>query len=61
MTNKYSIEEIVYLKTDPEQLPRMVTCIELRKNSVSYQLSCGTQVSYHYDFEISKEKDVKLM
>lgn len=58
---KHSVTDLVYLKTDIQQLPRIVTGITISHNSISYQLNAGTEVSYHYDFEISTEKDVKLM
>lgn len=58
ISNDVSFEDIVYLKTDVEQLPRMVTGIMLRKESVSYELSCGTTTSDHYSFEFTKDKKV---
>lgn len=54
----FDIEDIVYLRTDPEQLERLVTGINLRKSGVMYLLSCGTNDSLHYGFEIAKERDV---
>lgn len=58
--NKFDIGDIVYLKTDKEQLPRVVFCILVFKNEVIYKLCQGTLVSEHYDFEISLEKDVLI-
>lgn len=54
---KYIHEEIVYLKTDPELLPRMVTAYKVSKFDITYELICGTSVSYHYDYEIAKSKE----
>jgi len=55
---EYEIEETVYLTTDKEQLPRIVTGFSLRPfNSVSYYLSHGTQETIHYAFEISPTRD----
>lgn len=54
--NKYNIGETVYLKTDNEQLQRIVTAIKVLPNDIIYYLSCGTQETAHYDFEITKEK-----
>lgn len=55
---EFEIEEIVYLKTDLDQLPRIVSGLSIRKSGViSYELSQGSHTSYHYDFEISKEKN----
>lgn len=50
----FELRQIVYLKTDEEQLPRMVTSVEVACDmSVMYHLACGTQVSTHFGFEIS--------
>lgn len=58
MKLKFEIGEIVYLKTDNEQLERFVTGVNIRVGSISYALTNGTNESWHYDFEISKEIDV---
>lgn len=55
---EFDFGQIVYLKTDPDQLERMVTAISLRPNgAVSYNLSQGMNETYHYAMEISTEKD----
>lgn len=55
--NKFDIGQIVYLKTDEDQLPRIITGLTIRGNNVLvYCLSSGTSESWHYDFEISEEK-----
>lgn len=57
--NKFEIGDIVYLTTDGEQLKRVVTSIFIRPNEqITYELSCGSHASEHYDFEISIEKNV---
>lgn len=56
--SKYNIGDKVYLETDAEQNIRIVTGLNVRKTSVSYNLSCGVYESTHYDFEITTEKDV---
>lgn len=54
--NKYYFGDEVYLKTDPEQMLRMVTSFACHPNGqIIYTLSCGTTTSDHYDFEISPE------
>lgn len=59
--NQFEFKQIVYLKTDREQLPRIVTMMQLDcLGQVSYQLSQGTAVSWHLDFEITTEKDLEL-
>ena len=56
--NKFDIGQIVYLKTDPEQLPRMCTGIKIGRDSILYQLCCGVLDSMHYDIEITLEADI---
>lgn len=53
INNKYDLEQLVYLRTDPEQYPRMVVCISLSLgNIISYSLTCGTEASDHFEEEI---------
>lgn len=54
----FDIGDSVYLKTDPEQCERLVTGVNIRQNGISYALSHLTNESYHYDFEITKERDI---
>lgn len=56
--NKFNIKEEVYLKTDPSQNVRIVTAIQVTDLDYTYQLMCGVETSWHYDFEITKEKNV---
>jgi hypothetical protein len=51
--NKYSIGQEVYLTTDEDQKKRVITAMTVRATGVIYELSCGTQSSSHYDFEMS--------
>ena len=55
---EHKIKDIVYLKTDPEQSRRIVTGYLVRECGVTYILACGTNESYHYDYEMSAEVDV---
>jgi len=56
--NKYDIGQIVYLKTDREQQPRMVLSIMVNKYDLLYELIVGTTTSRHYAFELSETVDV---
>ncbi len=58
--NKFEIGNIVYLKTDNDQLPRIVTSIHLKPNLLVYELSSGGNSSWHYEFEISNEVNVLM-
>lgn len=55
---KHWIADIVYLKTDTNQKERMVTGIRIYPTGIIYELTHCDSVSYHYDFEISIEKNV---
>jgi hypothetical protein len=55
---KYNWGDILYLKTDKDQLPRILTRMQFSKDSTMYELSCGNGSSWHFDFEMSVEKAV---
>ncbi len=55
--NKFDIGDTVYLITDTEELPRIVTALCVRKYDILYELSCGCFTSNHMDYEIKKEKN----
>lgn len=57
INNKFDIKDTVYLITDEDQLPRIVTAINVFPESITYELSCGTTSSGHYEFEMSLTKD----
>lgn len=57
---EYQIGDIVYIKTDREQLPRMVYCYKVYLDSIVYELACGTITSCHYAFELSKEQNILI-
>lgn len=57
--NVFSLKQVVYLKTDKDQSPRLVTAVMVcADGGILYELTCCTGSSKHYDFEISEEKDV---
>lgn len=57
----YKFGQIVYLKTDTNQSPRIITGFSLRPNrSVMYYLGQGNQESVHFSIEISEEKDILI-
>ena len=56
---KFAFSDIVYLKTDTDQTPRQVLQVSASPpNSVQYQLGQGDRASWHYELEISREKDL---
>lgn len=60
LDNKYEIGDTVYLKTDPDQIPRIVFCFMVFRSEVLYKIACGVVESNHYDFELSTEKNVLI-
>ena len=59
ITLKYEFGDIVYLKTDPDQLERMVTRAIISPNGVLYEVTCGTTASTHYEMEMTEHRDIK--
>jgi hypothetical protein len=59
--NKFEIGQEVYLKTDIDQKLRIITAIlVLPGNCYRYELSCGTDCRWFYEFEITSEKNVLM-
>jgi hypothetical protein len=56
--NEYKIGQVVYLKTDNDQIPRIVTRIFVSISELMYELSCGTVHTEHWGFEMLPEKDL---
>lgn len=55
----FKIGEIVYLKTDVRQYERLVVRLQIIKGNVMYRVALGPdEGSWHYDFELSREKDI---
>lgn len=55
---KYNIGDTVYLYTDVEQLPRMITDIiySYMFKKITYMVVCGVYTTEHYEMEISDTK-----
>ena len=59
INNKYNFGDRVYLKTDPEQLERMVTgIIVVSKTHFQYYVSYITNESRHYQCELTDNIDI---
>ena len=56
----YKLGDILYLKTDIQQYPRLVTAIIITKGDILIELSCSTIVSKHYLFEVTEEINVLI-
>lgn len=58
--NKFNLEQTVYLKTDPEQLPHIVTAIRIEKGMITYEVSFMASHATYNDYELSSEKNVLI-
>jgi hypothetical protein len=59
LQNKYELGQMVFLKTDPDQHARQLTQIAIGANgSLRYAVTFGTQETWHYEIEMSDEKNV---
>ena len=58
--NEFDIKQVVYLKTDIEQKPRIVTGLLVSETSIVYELSCGEDSCNSFHFEISDVKDILI-
>lgn len=58
--NKFELGQCVYLKTDPEQRERMVIQIAVGGNNdnIRYCIISGTADTWHYDIELTVEKNI---
>lgn len=56
---EFEFEDIVFLKTDPEQLERMITSLTVDMNGFLYTVACGDTESSHFECEITK--DIKVI
>jgi hypothetical protein len=57
---KFSIGSIVYIKTDVEQRPGIVTGISVRPGHLAYVVTSHDESAVFYDIELSSEKNVSI-
>ena len=56
---KYDIGDVVFLITDPDQHPRIITSISVRpQNNIVYEMACGGNSTDHYDLEFTYDRDI---
>jgi hypothetical protein len=61
ISNAFTFGQVVYLRTDTEQLPRLVIRIQILPSmGLMYCLSQGTEESWHYEIEITADRDPVL-
>lgn len=60
MIIKYQIDDVLYLRTDPERIPRLCTGYTVRRADISYELASGTTSSWHYQNEVTNDPDESI-
>lgn len=61
MKPAFNIGDKVYLKTDLNQIPRIIVAITLQAGgSIVYTLIAEAEQSYHHEIELQTERDVIL-
>jgi hypothetical protein len=59
MKPKFKIGEFVVLVTDVDRRRRMLTAYTVSSNGIRYELSCGTEASWHFGIELELWVDGK--
>lgn len=57
INNKFNLQDCVFLITDDDQKTRIVTGFQISSTGILYRLAQGTNDSWHFDYEIAKEKN----
>lgn len=60
ITTDFDLGQVVYIKTDSDQDPCIVTAINIRPGHITYQISRSEWTQNFYEFEISDIKNVKV-
>jgi hypothetical protein len=55
---EYGLGDIVYLITDKEQDPYIIIQVSFRPDGVIYQLAKGSNSSWCYGIEMSRQRDL---
>ena len=55
-----NVKDKVYIINDVDQRERVITGVLIRPSDMIYCVGCGTEESWHYDFELSTDKSFKL-
>ena len=60
ITTDYELGQVVYIKTDTDQDPCIVTAINIRPGHITYQISRSEWTQNFYEFELSETKNIKV-
>jgi hypothetical protein len=61
INTEFDLGEEVYISTDLDQYRRIITGIEISPGGIQYRLSVGMEFSWHYDVEISRDRDIMIL
>lgn len=61
INNKYNLGDFVYLLTDQDQKIRVITAIMVNPGSIEYGLRCGTEDSWHFECELSLDRQYRMV
>ena len=61
INNKYNLGDFVYLLTDTDQRTRVITAIMVNPGSIEYGLRCGTEDSWHFECELSPDRQYGMV
>lgn len=57
INNRFKLGELVYLRTDPDQFPRIIVALQITADGgMLYKLAIGMNEQWHYEIEIAREK-----
>lgn len=60
--NRFDLGQIVYAKTDTDQLPRIITAIQLTADGgILYKCSQCNREDYFYEVELMEERDALMV
>lgn len=58
---KFGLGDLVYLKTDPDQLPRILTKVLITPKDIIYITNINGIETEHYDFELTSKRDINTL
>lgn len=56
----YNVGDLVYLRTDPDQSPRLVIAVLIYEGHTKYGVVRGVEESWHYPIEIAKDRNILM-
>lgn len=60
LESKYDRGDMVFIKTDPDQVQRMITAIMWAGTGIQYQIKAGVNDSWHFEYEITQNANFSI-